>query len=306
MSNLLVWRNPQGREEGWFNNGDQGVGNAWKLAGKVITVEIGLCILTTMSVVETVAYSVFALGSLAFYPITNRPCKFFASLLQSSSFTVIWGIADALIYNPFFANVLTHESFARYWADKLNPTPIVLFRLDDRLHVADWEQQNFRRPGIIGQRIDNPLVRPIILQGQATQQAIEQGSRFITTEVLHGATPATLSLFEDMDPSIYMFVLAKAVFIYTVGSKKNELIPDFFKPATKVGITALRRELNTREIQEQLESCFVNLGSFERGVAGDVAKKAFNQLRSVASGELQNSLFVTRCWQKACEALRPT
>lgn len=298
MTRLLAWRNPQGSEERWLSVGSQeGIANGWKHAGKVISTQIGLGLLIVTSSVETVAYAALAFVSLALYPVTDRPCKFFAKLLQSSSFTIIWGLADALLYNLFFVNVMTRESFARSWAQMFNPTSITLFRLDDQLFVADWERQH--RHG----NINDEMLGLILATGRATQLMIDQGANFITQDVLLGASNETVKLFRDIDPSIFMFILTKAVCIYTAGGKKNNEIPDFFKPATKNLILTLRQELNDEETLQQLQHLTENPIQFETEPQGEAAKSAFVRLRNIASGELQNSLLTTRCWQKAVELL---
>ena len=120
MSQLLVWRNPQGREEGWMNQG-QGINNYKLHVSKIIFTEaclIGLLITTT---VESVAYVALRSVSIIFYPVTTAPYTFFAKLLESSSFTILWAAADILLYNPLAVNVMTQEPFARYWAEWLTP-----------------------------------------------------------------------------------------------------------------------------------------------------------------------------------------
>lgn len=294
MSGLLAWRNPQGSEENWLL-GPQGIENGWKHAGKVISTEIGLGLLIITSTVETVAYSALAIASLTLYPFTDKPCAFFAKLLQSSAFTIIWGVADAILYNPTFVNVFTHESFARYYAEEFIPTPIVLFRLDDRLYLADWEPQYIN--------VIDRMLEPILDEGRATQALIVQGANFIQQDVLASASAETIGLFRDMDPSMYMFILTKAVYIYTAGAKKNDEIPDFFKPATKNLILALRQEHNSEETIQELQRLIENPTQFETEPQGVSAKSVFVRLRNAAYGELQNSLLITRCWKKAVDQL---
>lgn len=298
MTGLLAWRNPQGSEENWMFQ-SHGIKNGWKHARKVISTEAGLCLLTITSAVETVAYSALTLASFVLYPITDRPCKFFAKLLQSSSFTIIWGIVDALLYNPLFVNVMTQESFARYWAGMFNPTPIVMFRLDDRLYLADWQQRQSGR----NVNADVELLTPILSEGRITQNLIDQGANLIQQDVLANASAETVNLFRDMDPSIYMFVLTKAIYIYAVGTKKNTELPDFFKPATKNLILVLRQDLLNEETVQELERLIADPTQFETTPKGETAQTIFNRLRNIASGELQNSLLTTRCWQKAAEKL---
>lgn len=297
MTGLLSWRNPQGSEEEWLRR-RQGIENGWKHLGKIISTEVGLVLLTATSVVETVAYTALALSSLALYPVTDRPCKFFAKLLQSSSFTIIWGVADTLLYNPFFVNVMTRESFARYWAQNFIPLPkpFVLYRLNDRLYVADWWQH---RQGNINDR----MLGPILTEGIATQKLMDQGAGFITQDVLLDASTETISLFKEIDPSIFMFILTKSVYIYAAGGKKNDAIPGFFKPVTKNLILNLRKELNDEEALKELQQLTASPAQFETEPQGEAVKSAFIRLKSIASGELQDSLLTTGCWQKAIEQL---
>jgi len=204
----------------------QGIENGWKHAGKVIYTGISLALLTITSAVETVAYTALTLASLTLYPFTDKPYTFFVKLLQSSAFTIIWAVADAIVYNPFFANVMTHESFARYWAAEFNPTSIAIYRLDDRLYLADWEQEHEMG------NLENDLLGPIYAEGHATQKLINAGATLIQQHVLEGANGDTIKLFKNMDPDIFMFILTKAVYIYTIGAKKNDEIPGFFKQLT--------------------------------------------------------------------------
>lgn len=298
MTKLLAWRNPQGSEEGWLQR-HQRIENVREHTKKIISTEIGLGILTVTSAVETVAYSVLTLASLVLYPVTDRPCIFFAKLLQSSSFTIIWGIADAILYNPFFINVMTQESFARYWAANFNPTPIEMYRFNDRMYVADWGRQHGRG------NVNNGLLGPILIEGLNTQKLIDQGANFIQQDVLAGASKQTLELFDGMDPSIFMFILTKAVYIYAVGAKKADEIPSFFKLETKNLILTLRQqELNSEETAKELERLVRDPTEFETAPQGDYAQDFFNRLRKVAFGELQNSLLCSRCWAKSAEQLR--
>lgn len=298
MTQLLSWRNPQGPEEGWVQrpNG-QFVENRWKQLGKVISTEIGLTLLLVASAVETVSYSILAVSSLALYPFTNRPCRFFAKLLQSSSFTILWSVADALVYNPFFTNIMTRESFARYWAQKYSPASLAMMRMEDDLYIADWQQQH-------PQEVQNALLGPIQAHGRTTQELINQGARFLKEEVLAGASAATTQLFNEADASIYPFILTKAVYIYAAGSKKNDSIPDFFKSETKNQILAFRsrpENPENKDLPSQLETWMKDPESFEQETQEEPAKSTFRDLRTIGSTELQNGLLITGCWQKAAQ-----
>lgn len=287
MTSLLTWRNPQGSEENWILRG-----NGWQHCGKIITTEIGLAILVTVAVIETIVYSILLSLSAILISLTDRPFDFFAKLLQSSSFTILWGIADCLIYNPLFINVMTRESFARKFAQMINPTSIGLVRLEDDLEIMDWEQ---RRP----RNVNDPMLGPIIVEGQALQKIVDEGANFIFEHVISGADANTKTLIQDTDPDMYMFVVTKAVFVYAVGSKCKDPVPAFFKPETCNSILRLRQSAYDAATIKQLQQATSTPAGFETGPQDANAKSAFTDLRSIASEELQNSLFATRCWQKA-------
>jgi hypothetical protein len=134
MTGLLSWRNPQGSEENWLLQGGrpepQHIPNFKKHILKVIVTEIGLACLITTSVIETAAYVGLKILSLPVRLYDDRPYKVFGELLESSSFTILWGVADLLFISPFYTNVMTRESFARRYI----PT-LVFFRTQDRLYL---------------------------------------------------------------------------------------------------------------------------------------------------------------------------
>lgn len=296
MTGLLVWRNPQGSEENWMFRA-QGVENRWKHAGRVICSEIALVLLTITSAVETVAYSALAIASLTLYPLSNKPCAFFAKLLQSSSFTIIWGLADAIFFNPLHVNVMTQESYARHIAEMSNPTSIVMFRLDDRQYLAALQQRHGQ------ETVPNSETGPILAKELVVNRLINQGADFILQEVLANASDETIDLFRDMDPSIFLFILTKAVFIYTAGAKKNDEVPNFFKPENKKLILDLRKVVNNEETIQEIERLVTSPTEFETEPQSEPAKSVFSRLRQIASGELQNSVFTAKCFQRAVEML---
>jgi len=226
MTSLLIWRNPQGTEANWihdeypFQHRLQ-VDNAWEHLEKVICSEIGITLLTITSTIETVAYGALTLVSLALHPLSDRPYRFFAKMLDSSSFTIIWGLANIIIFNPILPNTPTHESFARYFMGIQWPP---LFRVDDTGYVEDILLHN-----------DQPAL-------DGNQQTIDQGANLLQRDVLATASDETLEAFMDMDPSIFMFDLTKAVYIYTFGPRKHDEIPPFFTVPNQKLILDLRQE----------------------------------------------------------------
>jgi hypothetical protein len=129
LSNLFAWRNPQGIENEQqvsypcgcratkflFDTSRQI--NYIHHIPKVIATELALPILAATALIESIVYTSLTLLSLCLYPITDRPCKFFASLLQSSAFSIPWAVGDFLYYNAVYTNVLTKEENASLYAD---------------------------------------------------------------------------------------------------------------------------------------------------------------------------------------------
>lgn len=294
MSYLVTWRNPQGREEEWMNRPQTFPG----LATKLISAG-GFCVLTAGAAVETVAYSAIAVLTLTIYPLTDRPFQYAVKLLESSSFTTLWALADAAFINWFFPNLLTHESLARGWSRFINPTRINLFRFEDGIYVAEWQ---IRLQGAAG----NPLLDGLIGQGADVNKLIDDGATFITENIIAGMDPATLEMFKGKDTNIFMYVLTKAVFIYAFGSKLNDQIPKFFQEETRNGITQLRSNNPlSDEVKPELNRKMESLISFDEEKINNDALPLFNELRKIGYKELHNtdnSLFVTRCWDKAASS----
>lgn len=108
MTQLLKWRNPDGEELNWLAS-DGSLKQGRPLVGRAIVTEIALACLAVTAVVESVAYSVLFLAAPCCSNVRNWAHK----RLQSSAFTCLWALSDLLIYNLFYRNIYTHESFAR-------------------------------------------------------------------------------------------------------------------------------------------------------------------------------------------------
>lgn len=297
LSRVLEWRNPQGAEERWITC-PQGIPNIWQFRKKVAAAEVGIVVFTAIALVETVAYATLALASLALSPLTKRPYQFFASLLKSSSFTVLWGCADALIYNPFFVNVLTRESFARVWAQSLNPTPIRMLRPSDMMDIAGWERQHMPQYLII--RNVGGLLGPVAEVGRK----VNEGAAFINQAVLAQVPTDKIESLKEMDPEILHLFLTKAVAIYTIGLKSRDRIPTFFKADTISTIERLRVELPLSSLSDKLLQNIFHLEEYaEEQPQNDAAKRTYASLKEAASSELQGGVLLTGCLQKALESL---
>lgn len=135
------------------------------------------------------------------------------------------------------------------------------------------------------------------------QESIDAGANLINEEVLEGVSRNTLTLFAGMNPSIFRFITAKAIFIYSAGARRDEEIPNYFQANTQESIRVLRQQLNDDATIAQIQPFFADLAKFEGG--GPQVQEAtnfFNRLRNIASLEIQgDSLFNTRCYQRALE-----
>lgn len=292
MTYLVAWRNPQGREEVWMREPQTFPG----LARRCIC-EIGFGAVVATAAVESIAYGAISLVTLTVYPLTDRPFEYAVKLLQSSSFTTLWALAD-LLFNWFFPNLMTHESFARSWGEMLNPTSIRLRRLEDQLYVADFEAR-LRAEDHGG--INDPILRELARQGADVNKIIQDGAAFIKEHLIKGMDADTLEKFKAKDADILIYILTKAIFIYAFGARNSEGLPEYFKEDTRALIAEMKSQYTLSDPGKgELSQAMINLSSFETGVANPEAQKVFNELRRVAMKELQGiSMFASHCWDKA-------
>jgi hypothetical protein len=273
MSAMLEWRNPPEAEKKWLIDGKE---NQKRVVHKIIAAEVGLCIFTTTSAVETLAYATLATGFFFVSPCTDKPCKFFAKCLQSSSFTFVWGLADALLFNPLCPVMLTHESSARKLAGGIST---VFCRAEDKKYVENW-------------------VREL---------RIDRGAEFMIEEVLLDASEETLALLGQMDSATRMFVITKAIWVYVAGPKREDEIADFFHADTRRSIHNLRSELRNKTVLTQLGVWTLTPANLEKGSEDPAIQSAINQLKTIASKEESQgdkSVLTTNCLLKVLEKFR--
>ena len=117
-----------------------------------------------------------------------------------------------------------------------------------------------------------------------------QGTAFVKDHILSDVTEKTLILFKDLEPSIYIFILTKAVYLFTLGNKSKDQIPDFFKPDTKERIKNQDKE----HIASKLQEIMKDFSEFE-----DVEESAINSvltcLKGIAYEEIHKGLLATKC-----------
>jgi hypothetical protein len=275
MTSLIEWRNTPDYEV------------QANLVVKRISAEIGILFLTTTALIETVVYSVFSLLSLPLTSIYDQPYKFFEKRLESSSFTVIWGLFDAVVYNPFFEILETEEFRAREFAQEINPTSIVFFRREDEQIREAFEHS---------------------LQPDGCQQLIHAGAQFLQQDVFAGASSREIDLIKECDSDAFMFYSRRAVFIYIAGAKKSEEVPDFFNPKSKEMILKLRDGWKSRDgrkstqITVTIEEFFqdsannIKIDKVDEKFPCETTRKVFFQLCGAAIEALQGSILFTKSW----------
>ncbi|MEM8628931.1 MAG: hypothetical protein AAGF04_02510 [Chlamydiota bacterium] len=304
MQPLLTWRNPAGNEENWFIQVPQESGTTWLDTRRICLAECALCLVAVTSAVETVAYGIFTLFSLLITPCNPEPFRFFEKLLESSSFTIIWTLADLMFYNPLLVNVFTHESLARFWVGKLFIP--AFYREDDRFYVVDW----INRVAPNNNLVDNELLVPLLREGRDTQELIDEGAAFLKRCVLQGLDKEEIKSFKECEAATFSFFLSRSVYMYAFGQEKNtEEIPKFFKEDTRSKIQKLRAKEVEPSTIKNLYGLVNSLQEFDKDwkvcCSNDDStrkqlKALFDELRGVACGEL-SGLFVTKCFQTACE-----
>ena len=119
-----------------------------------------------------------------------------------------------------------------------------------------------------------------------------QGTAFIKDHILSDVTEKTLIFFKNLEPSIYIFMLTKAVYLFALGSSSRDQIPGFFKPATKERIENQRREFNNQDkehIASKLQEIMKDFSEFENAEG-----KVLACLKGIAHEEY-NGLLSIKC-----------
>lgn len=140
------------------------------------------------------------------------------------------------------------------------------------------------------------------LQAEQIRKSSAEGTVFIKDYILSDLTEMTLVFFKNLDPSIYIFMLTKAVYLFTLGSKSNEQIPDFFKPDTKECINKQREEFidipNKEYIVSELQEVMKDFSKFENTKTKDV-ESTLASLKKIAYEEIYGGLLATKCLMDA-------
>lgn len=302
LSALLAWRNPHGTEENWYFNPAQEQGSIFTSnfnlvmrgfiipTAKVLTAEVGIAVLAVAATTEMVAWGSLTLVSSLFYFYSSQPCKMFYKTFQSSCFTTVWAAADAVYFNLLYQNVITNESIARFYVKESIGLPFV-YREEDRFELSIW-QHNSR----VQSNGHHPMLNSVTREAESLRETILKGSDFLTQEVLKDASENTRTLCRDSDWEIYPFILTRAVAIYAIGDKRNEPVPHFFREDTQEAIQMIRVDMPDGALTQDLMHILRSPEDFNAGTQNPDAQRALTRLRTTGSLELQDSIFMKRCW----------
>lgn len=282
MTELMTWRNQNGREEHWINAAGsrrvEKIHNVMLHATKLILAECILPMIALAAIIDACAHVIIISYGFIMGKKNLQDVGF--QLLQSSSFTFFWALGNAVFCSfPGWANISTNESLARQY------TPF--FRIVDELEVSQLR----RVP---------PATTP-----HTESENVDIGAQFFIEHILKEADEPTRTRIQELHEDMFIFVLTKTVFIYAVGSKKQEAAPDFLREETRACLKNLREQLSdlSPSLTEELTKLVNDPDHAEDKVRTPQKKavmKAFNKLRKAAHLELRNSLFITQCWQQAC------
>lgn len=324
-------RNEHGGEENWLLTASV---NSRRVVhwGKIVAAEVAFSLLAVTAAIETFAYGILFIGSLPVSLYSTKPLTCCVQMISTSGFTLFWNAGNALLFNPLYSNIHTHESFARLEMDhgvrgellkSILTVTVTAFqilsifagglriqasgltrmlndpcmRTEDRLYIVDWYLQLIQNHREL-RRLD-PRAFRIVSAGSEINEQIAEGVTFFRDHILASGKidAASREMVLQSDPEIYHFVLARAIYLYAFGALRREPIPSFFSASTQIGIVELREKKGAF-----LESCVTDHRNFEVGPQNGEHSEQFNRLKGVAYGEMQG-IFIIRCWQLAC---RPT
>jgi hypothetical protein len=333
---VAEFRNPQGKESNWLYKPGK-IENYGVHTFKVLSAEAASALLCVTAVIETFAYSFFALMGLLAYPCTDYFLNISIDYLSSSGFTIFWNMGNLIIFNPFCTNITTHESFTRFSMDHMTRGKIfkaviigldiacifysIIFkvpykskghlarelvdtpflRIEDRCYVADWFRTIEAEGGSIPKNINNRLLKDIKERADKDIEILKQGSEFIKDYFLN-ATEIDEDSHEAIKtsmPDCFEFILARTFFIYIFGDKKNEPLPSFLKHKTIKAIGALRNEYkNNTQLEDAFYPLITSIDNFKNVQLNREVLKAFNDLKGPIYGELRGG-FIKYCLSEA-------
>ena len=237
---------------------------------KRVTSEITFVLLNVVALVETAVYGVFALISVVLLPFTEGPFVTFVKCLESSSFTWVWTVRS-LIFNPSEAKMLTRESEVRR---ALQPElGFRVYRTEDKNEIE---------------------VTPP-----------ETGVDLLVDFVFAEMDLKTADLFKELEAKVVPLMLAKVVFLYTVGVLSYAPIPSYLNEETQGAIQALRFLYRGRNVTGPFVDLFNSHKKFKVGLDQDHPEKPL--LRAIigaSNHEMQQSELLTQCWGAAAARIR--
>ena len=266
------------------------------------------------------------------------------SLACSSLVTMVWAMFSSFLIRVSDGNTPTQEGTFRFFADAIIGTAlrgadvdVNFVREEDRNLTRNLFGQHATDDQLHDLLNLFAYVSPL---DRVPQDIVDQGADFLIKEVLGGLDEKTVQKFKDMDYEMISFITTRAVFEYAAGSKRGQPIPDFFKDPG--AIQALREQFRrnpgaNQEIQaeklyslenfsgqlieeeaEELENLEekkqnparvaelkAKQARLEAIAISSQNKEVYQQLTKIGSEEIQGSVLVTRCWQKAIGRLSP-
>lgn len=142
MSYLTTFRNLHGKEESWPSQEvtDQTL-IPYNFYAKAAFAEIGFGLLTVAASAEMVVYGIFMMVSMAAWPISKKPARFFCILVDSGITTAEWASENLhrnlIIYNLPTREPLTEIRARRIECSLLEQRAKQLMLLVDQLNVLE-------------------------------------------------------------------------------------------------------------------------------------------------------------------------
>ncbi len=302
---------------------------------KLVGTELASVLIAISSLIETIAYAtLFIPLTLPLCLINKNSFKHSIKLLSSSIFTIRWSINNLKV-NFIYRHIPIYETNARVWLEKkwrkedyrhqfMTLGQVLLGQtlieganggnqtITDRLALAVYNSFLMTRPSSVEESkacllaITQVLnqIKEAIEERREESETIAEGAKFYE-KLLADSPPLILELFKEMDIALYIPILTKAIFMYAYGEEKHLACPDFFKTSTNEAIMQLRQQTVTEDTAfvSVLSTKLENLDCFDDEIKDESIRQRWNELRRIANGECQASLFVTYCWSKAIDEM---
>lgn len=131
---------------------------------------------------------------------------------------------------------------------------------------------------------------------------IEQGTKFLLKSIIPELNLEDLKVFKEDPAAITPYILTKVSYLYSIGKKKGEELPEFFLPETKKWIQDLRKHTIPEKAVKWLEKRYSSYEEYLKPIPMEYVE-VDGDFFFASSSELGRGSFLAKCWKNTTKKL---